>query len=62
MTFFNVTRTGHSAPELAKRMAREGVLIHATAPERVRLVTHLDVSREQVLAAIETFKRVLMTV
>jgi threonine aldolase len=62
MVFFDVPGTGLAAPELARRMAREGVLIHATTPTRVRLVTHLDVSREQILAAIEAFKRVLMTV
>jgi threonine aldolase len=59
MVFFNCQRTGLTAAELEARMAREGVLIHATAPYRVRLVTHLDVSRRQVRAALAAFHRVL---
>ena len=59
MVFFNVHRTGMSAAELATRMAQEGVLVGAMAPMRIRAVTHLDVSREQILAAIEAFKRIL---
>ena len=61
MVFFNTDRTGLSAAELVGRVAREGVLGGATAPTRVRLVTHLDVSREEILAAIEAFRRVLVT-
>lgn len=59
MVFFNTDRTGMSAAELVERMAGEGVLLGATAPSRVRLVTHLDVSREQIVAAVEAFRRVL---
>jgi len=33
--------------------------MHAEGPDRIRLVTHLDVSREQILRAVEIFKRVL---
>lgn len=62
MVFFNCTRTGLTARELEQRMAAKGVLVHATGPARIRLVTHLDVSREQVLQAAGLFKRVLMAV
>jgi len=62
MVFFDCRRTGMTAAELRGRMARAGVLMYDTAPYRIRLVTHLDVSREQVLAAVAIFKQVLMSV
>jgi len=40
-------------------MAREGVLFHSEDQTTIRLVTHLDVSRQQVLEAVEVFRRVL---
>ena len=62
MVFLSTDRTGMTAADLKRRMAQMGVLMYDTAPNRVRLVTHLDVSREQILAAIEAFKTVLMSV
>lgn len=62
MVFFDCQRTGRTGAELAERMASEGVLMHDTAPYRIRLVTHLDVSREQIVQAVEAFKNVLMLV
>jgi threonine aldolase len=59
MVFFGCQRTRMTGAELAEAMAREGVLMHDTAPYRIRLVTHLDVSREQCHAAVEAFQRVL---
>ena len=59
MVFFNVHRTGLTGQQLVDRMAAQGVLMHATKPLRIRLVTHLDVSRDQILQAIERFQRVL---
>jgi acetylornithine/succinyldiaminopimelate/putrescine aminotransferase len=49
-----------AASELKQRMAKAGVLMYDTAPYRIRLVTHLDVSREQILEAVARFKQVLM--
>jgi len=62
MVFFDCPRTGLSGAQLVERMAEAGVLMLATAPNRIRLVAHLDVTREQVVAAVAAFKRVLMTV
>ena len=62
MVFFDCARTGLTGADVVERMAAEGVLMLATAPQRIRLVTHLDVSREQILDAIDAFKRALMTV
>lgn len=61
MVFFGCRRTGMAAAQLKQRMAQAGVLMYDTAPYRIRLVTHLDVTREQVLEAIGIFKRVLMS-
>ncbi|MBM4033371.1 MAG: low-specificity L-threonine aldolase [Planctomycetes bacterium] len=62
MVFFECRRTGMAAAELKQRMAKAGVLMYDTAPHRIRLVTHLDVSREQILEAVARFKQVLMSV
>jgi len=62
MVFFGTDRTGMAAAQLRERMAKAGVLMYDTGPNRIRLVTHLDVSREQVLAAVSIFKHALMTV
>lgn len=43
------------APEVERRLAAEGVLAKATAPDRIRLVTHLDLSDEDVEWALAVF-------
>lgn len=48
-----------AAEELAARLRERGILIHAIGPQQVRLVTHLDVRREDVLKAIKAFEEVL---
>jgi threonine aldolase len=42
-----------TAGRLAELCRARGVLFHPMGEHRIRLVTHLDVSREQVLAAVE---------
>ena len=37
-----------AAPELAARLKARGILMSALGPDAIRLVTHLDVSREAV--------------
>jgi threonine aldolase len=61
MVFFDTRRTGMTGAELRDKMAKAGVLMYATAPYRIRLVTHLDVSRGQILRAIQLFQQVLMS-
>ncbi|RJP80219.1 MAG: low-specificity L-threonine aldolase [Candidatus Zixiibacteriota bacterium] len=46
------------AKELVRRLKDSGVLCLDTAPRKIRLVTHLDVSREQVLDACERIRQV----
>ena len=39
---------GQTAPDLVAELQKQGVLAYAIAPNRVRLVTHLDVARPQI--------------
>jgi len=39
---------GQTAPDLVAELKKQGVLAYAIAPNRVRLVTHLDVARPQI--------------
>ncbi len=48
-----------AAEEFAARMREQGVLVHAIGPRRIRLVTHLDVSHEDILRASEAMEEVL---
>ncbi len=57
--FFDVDRTRKTAGEVAEAMKKERVLIYATGKTRIRLVTHLDVNREDIEIALKAFQRVL---
>jgi threonine aldolase len=46
---------GITAAELAAALRERGVLVYAIAPQRIRAVTHLDVSAEQCAAAAGHF-------
>jgi len=56
---FSIADTGMTAPQLAERMKRNGVLIHPIGKTQIRLVTHLDVSREDTEKALKIFEKVL---
>lgn len=47
---------GRDATDVARRLAERGVLCSALSSERIRLVTHRDVSHEQVIRACETLR------
>ena len=51
--FFKVTAM--TAPELAQKLHDAGVYVLALGPDSIRLVTHLDVSADQINQAIEIF-------
>ncbi len=57
--FFDVDGTRKTAAEVAEAMKKERVLIYATGKSRIRLVTHLDVNRNEIEIALKTFRRVL---
>jgi threonine aldolase len=50
---------GRTAAPVVKACAVEGVLLSAWAPARIRAVTHLDVSAEQVKRAGEVLGKAL---
>jgi threonine aldolase len=51
IVFFEVDPAWGTAAELSKRLAERGVRINGVGRQRMRAVTHLDVSRADVLAA-----------
>lgn len=59
IVIFEITEAGIIASQLAEAMKKEGVLIHPIGKTQVRLVTHLDVSTEDIGMALKAFERVL---
>lgn len=57
-----VSRTGLDSATLAGLMRKEGVLVGTVDSTTIRLLTHLDVSGEQVQEAANIFGRVLETI
>ncbi len=55
----DVADTGMTAPQVAEAMKKEEVLIHAFGKTQIRLVTHLDVSAEDIEKALKAFEKVL---
>ena len=56
---FSVLREDMSAPRLEVLMAEEGVLFHALDDREMRMVTHRDVSREDVECSVERLAKVM---
>ena len=48
-----------SAPEVAAALKEDGVLIGAYGPTRMRAVTHLDVDRDGIDAALQALAQIL---
>jgi threonine aldolase len=59
IVIFDVTGSGMTPAKVAEAMKRERVLIHAFGKAQIRLVTHLDVSSEDIEIALKAFKKVL---
>jgi len=59
IVIFDVGQTGMTAPQLTEAMKGKGVLIHAFGKTQVRLVTHLDVTEEDIEIALKAFDEVL---
>ncbi len=57
MVFFDVVAEDLNARSVARMLREEGVLVGPVGNRRIRAVTHLQVSREDVLRAIEVFER-----
>jgi threonine aldolase len=59
IVIFDIANAGMTAPQVAEAMKKEGVLIHAFGKTQIRLVTHLDVTAEDIEKALKSFERVL---
>lgn len=59
IVIFGTAKTGEPAARLVEKLADRNILASAAGPDTVRLVTHLDVSRAQCLAALETLQSLL---
>jgi len=59
MVFFEVNRPGLDAFTYAARLQELGVLVNPLRQSRLRAVTHLDVSRRDLEAALKIFARAL---
>ena len=59
LSALQLIRAAVDAPQLAERARAEGVLVSVVGPQRVRLVTHLDVDDAGVRRAAEVVARLL---
>lgn len=59
IVIFDVHGTGRTAAELCAELGRRGVLCGPTEPYSIRMVTHCDVDRAGVDAALAAFREIL---
>ena len=59
IVIFDIAEMGMTAPQVRDEMKKKGVLIHPFGKTQIRLVTHLDVSKEGIEIALKAFKKVL---
>jgi len=59
IVIFDVTETGMTSAIVKEMMLREGVLIQAIGKTQIRLVTHLDVTSEDIDDALKAFRKIL---
>ena len=59
LVFFNVEQTGPSAKEVSDRLLENGIRIGIEGEFRMRLVTHLDVDREDIEEAAEVLTDII---
>lgn len=59
IVILDVGNTGMTASQVAEAMKKERILIHAFGRTLIRLVTHLDVSDEDIEVALGAFEKVL---
>jgi len=59
IVIFDVTETRKTGLQIAEAMKQYEVRIHAFGKTQIRLVTHLDITKEDIEAALKAFKKVL---
>jgi threonine aldolase len=58
IVIFDLVHNEMTAPALAETMKKKGILIHPFSRAQIRLVTHLDVSEENIETVLKAFKSV----
>jgi threonine aldolase len=59
IVIFDCSRTGMTASQMVESMKKEKILILSVGKTLVRLLTHLDVTAEDIETALKAFKKVL---
>jgi threonine aldolase len=59
IVIFEVDRKDMTAADLARKLGEKNILASATAPTRVRFVTHMDVDRAACAQALEAMRDIL---
>lgn len=59
IVIFDISATGRSATEVAEQLQEAGVRVSDAGRTKLRAVTHLDVSRQDITRAIDVFRSVL---
>jgi threonine aldolase len=62
IVIFDIAEFGVTAAQVRDEIKKEGVLIHPFGKTLIRLVTHLDVSKEDIERALKAFRKVLHSV
>ena len=57
---FGVAGTGMTSPAVRDAMKNEGVLMNALPGNEIRVVTHLDVTRDDINKALAAFRKVIL--
>jgi len=60
LVFFDVNDTGRTAAEIVAALKERGVRMGATGKYRIRAVTHLDISREDIDTALRAVGEVVV--
>jgi len=60
LVFFDVSGSGKSAPDIISMLLESGIRMGATSDMRIRAVTHLDVSKEDIQKAIDALRNVIL--
>ncbi len=59
IVIFDVSNTGMTGSQVAESMKQERVLIHVIGRTQIRLVTHLDISSEDIEITLKAFEKLL---
>ncbi len=59
IVIFDVANSGMTAAQVTEAMRKEGILIHPIGKTQIRLVTHLDITHEDIETALKAFRKLL---